>query len=261
MKKNLFQNNITRRGFIKDAVMALAATSSISLFDRSLYAAEAVKPLPSFGKAKAVIQLWLWGGPSQIDTFDPKPAAGYDYCGPYANPINTNVDGIIIGQMLPELAKCAHKYAILRGVSHRQNAHETASYLTQTGRMPGRYVYPCAGAVVSKFMGVDVGYSKMIPPYIVMTQPQGRFSESGFLGALQAVCHGRRPRAHSVRGRGDRRARHNPREAAGTQKNSRRKRHFRQGARQERVPKAERRRGGAGVQPRTRRFRKSFRHI
>jgi len=178
--------HISRRLFLKDAALAAAVASSVSLFDRSAIAAQeasAKAKLPSFGKAKSVIQLWLWGGPSQIDTFDPKPAAGYDYCGPYSAPINTNVDGIVIGQMLPELAKCADKYSVLRGVSHKQNAHETASYLTQTGRMPGRYVYPCAGAVVSKFMGVDVGYSKMIPPYIVMTQPQGRFSESGFLGA------------------------------------------------------------------------------
>ena len=51
--------------------------------------------------AKAVIQIWMWGGPSQLDTFDPKPDAGYDYCGPLNKPIPTNVPGIQIGELLP----------------------------------------------------------------------------------------------------------------------------------------------------------------
>ncbi|MCM8828565.1 MAG: DUF1501 domain-containing protein, partial [Candidatus Omnitrophica bacterium] len=41
-------------------------------------------------KAKSVIQIWMWGGPSQNDTFDPKPAAGYDYCGQLDKAIQTN---------------------------------------------------------------------------------------------------------------------------------------------------------------------------
>ena len=49
--------------------------------------------------------------------------------------------------------------------------------------MPGgRLVYPCAGAVVSLFKGYDAGYKGLIPPYIVLTEPQGRFSQAGFLG-------------------------------------------------------------------------------
>jgi hypothetical protein len=44
-------------------------------------------------KAKSVIQIWMWGGPSHLDTWDPKPEAGNDYCGPLNKPIATNVDG------------------------------------------------------------------------------------------------------------------------------------------------------------------------
>ena len=62
------------------------------------------------------------------------------------------------------------------------NAHEAASYSVQTGRKPGRLVYPSVGAVVSLFKGYDHGYKGLAPPYIVLTQPQGRFSEAGFLG-------------------------------------------------------------------------------
>lgn len=134
------------------------------------------------GKAKSVIQIWMWGGPSHLDTFDPKPEAGADYCGPYANPIETNVSGIRIGEKLPLMAQQADKYSIIRSMTHGINGHETASYVTQTGRPVGGDVYPAAGAVVSRFKGYDGGYEGLIPPYIVLTQPQGRFSESGFMG-------------------------------------------------------------------------------
>ena len=67
-------------------------------------------------------------------------------------------------------------------MTHGIFAHETASYAVQTGRKPGeRLVYPCAGAVVSLFKG-EATAGSLIPPYIVLTQPQGRFSENGFLG-------------------------------------------------------------------------------
>jgi len=135
-------------------------------------------------KAKSVIQIWLWGGPCHIDTFDPKPEAGHDYCGPLTKTLNTNASGIRIGESLPLLAKQADKYSIIRSMTHGVNAHETASYMVQTGRKAGgRDVYPSVGAVVSLFKGYEAGYKGLIPPYIVLTQPQGRFSEAGFLGS------------------------------------------------------------------------------
>jgi hypothetical protein len=138
---------------------------------------------PARPQAKAVIQIWQWGGASHLDTFDPKAEAGYDYCGPLSKPIPTNVDGIRIGELLPLLAGQADKYSLIRSLTHGINAHETASYNVQTGRRPGdRIVYPCCGAVVSLFRGSGGTGGGMIPPYIVLTQPQGRFSEAGFLG-------------------------------------------------------------------------------
>ncbi len=142
---------------------------------------------PGPARAKSVIQVWLWGGPAHLDTFDPKPAAGYDYCGPLDKPIPTNVDGIIIGELLPLLAKQADQYSLIRGLTHGINAHETAAYSMQTGRQPGeRLVYPGMGAVVSLLKGYSAGYTSLVPPYIVLTELQGRFSESGFLGPRYA---------------------------------------------------------------------------
>lgn len=138
---------------------------------------------PSAPKAKAVIQIWLSGGPTHTDTFDPKPEAGSDYTGPLNKPIETNVKGIRIGELLPELAKVADKYALIRSMTHGDNGHETAAYMVQTGRQPGgRLVYPAVGAVVAAFKGFQEGKQNLIPPYIVLTQPQGRFSEAGFMG-------------------------------------------------------------------------------
>ena len=94
-------------------------------------------PHRATAKAKSVIQIWMWGGPSHLDTFDPKPEAGNDYCGPFDKPIATNVDGIRIGELLPLLAKQADKYSIIRSMTHGVNGHETAAYMVQTGRMPG----------------------------------------------------------------------------------------------------------------------------
>ena len=133
--------------------------------------------------AKAVIQIWMWGGPPHTDTFDPKPGAGYDYCGSLRQVIDTNVSGIQVGQLLPQLAQQADKYSIIRSMTHGVNGHETAAYIVQTGHRPGgRLVYPSLGAIVSKFRGYDAGYTSLVPPYVVLTRSQGRFDEAGFLG-------------------------------------------------------------------------------
>jgi uncharacterized protein (DUF1501 family) len=144
-------------------------------------AAEGPAPVPLKAKARSVIQIFLWGGMSHIDTWDPKPAAGYDYMGDFAKAIPTNVDGIHIGQLFPKLAGQADKYSLIRSMTHRNNGHETAAYLMQTGHAPGeRLAYPSIGAVFA--LVKSPAYQGMIPPYVVLTQPQGRFSEEGFLG-------------------------------------------------------------------------------
>ena len=168
---------ITRREALK---LGLVGAAGLALGARGGTAWAA--PAAPVATAKSVIQIWMWGGPSQIDTFDPKPDAGYDYCGPLNEAIPTNVDGIQFGAKLPLLAQQADKFSIIRSMTHGVMGHETASYVTQTGRWPGRLVSPSVGAVVSTFKGYDAGYEGIVAPYIVLTQLQGRFSEAGFLG-------------------------------------------------------------------------------
>ncbi len=132
-------------------------------------------------KAKSVIQIFLWGGMSHNDTWDPKPEAGREYMGDFMEVIPTNVDGIRLGALFPELAKQADKYSLIRSMTHGINGHETAAYLMQTGHSPGeRLAYPSVGAVFALFK--SPGYKGLIPPYVVLTKAAGRFSEEGFLG-------------------------------------------------------------------------------
>ena len=172
-----------RRHFLKKSALSLLALPAVgsAFYARTLRAA-ATKPSP--GRAKTVIQIWMWGGPSQLDTFDPKPDAGKEYCGDLDKPIDTNVPGVRISQTLPKLAAHADKYAIIRTTSHHSNHHETAAYMMQTGREPGQgLVYPNIGAVIARIKGEEHRAQSELPPYVVLTTSQGRFSESGFLGS------------------------------------------------------------------------------
>ncbi len=170
----------TRRDVMKAGLVGAGALALGGLGGPQAVLGATAKPQRKL--AKSVIQIWMWGGPCHVDTFDPKPNAGEEITGPLKDVVNTNVDGIQLNASLPLLAKQADKFSIIRSMTHGVNAHETASYLMQTGRMPGRLVYPCAGAVVSLFKGYEHGYQGIVPPYIVLTKPQGRFSEAGFLG-------------------------------------------------------------------------------
>jgi hypothetical protein len=169
---------ISRRDAIR---IGLGSTAALLLANNGALPAFAA---PRKATAKSVIQIWMWGGPCHLDTFDPKPDAGSEFTGPFTSPIATNVDGIRVCELLPLLAKQADKYALIRSMSHGNNGHETASYIVQTGHASGgRDVFPGVGAVVSHFKGYAGGYKGLLPPYIVLTQLQGRFSEAGFLGS------------------------------------------------------------------------------
>ncbi|MDD4102380.1 MAG: DUF1501 domain-containing protein [Kiritimatiellae bacterium] len=171
MKKQITRRQALAGGFL--------GTAGLMLSGRTVRAAPVVK-----AKAKSVIQVFLWGGMSHTDTWDPKMDAGYDFTGQFKDEIATNVDGIRLGSLFPNLAKQADKYSLVRGMTHRNNGHETAAYLMQTGHPPGeRLAYPCIGAIFALIKGYEAGYKGLIPPYVVLTQPQGRFSEAGFLGS------------------------------------------------------------------------------
>lgn len=132
-------------------------------------------------RAKSVILVYLDGGPAQTDTFDPKPDTSRDYFGNFKGVSKTNVEGIYLGEKLPQLAQIADKYTLIRSLTHGVNAHETGHYAMITGDSSGgSVVYPSYGSVIS-YMKKDT-YKGILPVYISVTSANSRFNEGGFLG-------------------------------------------------------------------------------
>ncbi|MCE9564013.1 MAG: DUF1501 domain-containing protein [Planctomycetes bacterium] len=133
--------------------------------------ARAATPTPA--KAKACIFLFLEGGPSHIDMFDMKPDAAKEIAGPY-KPKPTSVVGTQICEHLPQIAKLAHKYTILRSHSHNDNGHNTGYHYVMTGykadfpdgnsKMPNNHLFPSIGSILSR----ELGAKTTVPPYINM---------------------------------------------------------------------------------------------
>lgn len=144
---------------------------------------------------KSVILLWLWGGPSHLDTFDMKPEAPVEYRGPYA-PVPTNVPGIEICELLPKLAQRADRYAILRAMHHTSNDHGIAGTIGLTGSdagatslsgqvLPGQ-VRPTHGSIVSRILGFEPTLPRFVTMGGMLHQGKRRITgeDGGGLGAL-----------------------------------------------------------------------------
>ena len=129
--------------------------------------------------AKSVVEIWMWGGPSHLESFDPKPDAPRDYNGGLSA-IDTSVPSMKIHEWWPELAKEAEPFSLVRTMTHGEFGHESATYLMQTGRLPGGETCPAIGAVISQAKRGE--YRGDLAPYVILTRAKGRFSETGFLG-------------------------------------------------------------------------------
>lgn len=121
------RKHFNRREFLRTG---LTGFSALTLGD--LYRARALAGTPSSGPRTAVILVWLRGGASHLETFDPKPLAPSDFRGPY-HAIPTNVPGIHISELLPRLATIADKYAILRSIAHTGGGHPAGTLQVLSG--------------------------------------------------------------------------------------------------------------------------------
>lgn len=132
---------------------------------------------------KACILLWMAGGPSHIDTFDPKPEAPVDIRGEF-KPIDTAVPGIRISEHFPRFATLMRHAAILRGMSTLESDHKLATYHLHTGyqNRAGAVAFPSLGAIVAKELGKrDVA----LPNFITIGRGPQEALTSGFLGPDQ----------------------------------------------------------------------------
>ncbi len=121
----------SRRELLRIGGLGLAGLSLPNLLASRSFAATNSGD-STFGRAKSVIFLFLQGGPPQHETFDPKPFAPAEIRGPF-RPIQTNIPGIQIGELLPHTARLADKLAIVRSIATDTNDHEPSGYWVLTG--------------------------------------------------------------------------------------------------------------------------------
>ncbi len=155
---------VTRRRFVQ-----AGASAALGLALPELRAT----PAYGDGTARAVIFLWLWGGPSQLDTWDPKPNAPLDYRGPFSS-IPTRVPGVRIGELFPQIARLSDRFAILRSLHTTSNDHGVAGTVGLTGSGAGSInlggqaasgsVRPALGAIVARARG----FRSELPPFMVV---------------------------------------------------------------------------------------------
>ena len=131
---------------------------------------------PTMGKAKSVILVFLTGAPSHQDMWDLKPDAPAETRGEF-KPIETSAPGVLIGEHLPNLAKLAHKYAIVRSMTHKLPGHEQGTHYLLTGinqLPPGvtfsatRHDWPCYASAVNYLQPRHDGLPSgvMLPTYL-----------------------------------------------------------------------------------------------
>lgn len=133
---------------------------------------------------KSVILLWLDGGPSHHETYDPKPEATAEYRGPFGS-IPTNVPGIHFGELLPLQAKHADKICVLRSVHHTTGDHFAGAHWMLTGRFGATsanktQMYPSLGSCISKVKGSP---SPGMPAYIGLPAAESVYLYPGYQGA------------------------------------------------------------------------------
>ena len=121
---------IKRREFLRLGALALGGAT---LSDLLAARAAARQPAPD----TSVILFWMWGGPSQIETWDPKPDAPEGYRGPF-RPIATRVPGMSICELFPQQAKLADRFSLVRSLHHTMSAHNDGSIEVLTGKTPAR---------------------------------------------------------------------------------------------------------------------------
>jgi hypothetical protein len=159
-----FCDGLTRRDFLH--------AGSLGILGFALPAMNALETMGAVKRAREMncILLFLVGGPSQVDTWDPKPDSPAEIRGPF-RPIATKVPGINITEVFPRLAALMDQVALVRSVYHTAAAvHDTGHQMMQTGRLfTGGIEHPHYGAVVARQRGPRAD----LPPHVLLPRPIG----------------------------------------------------------------------------------------
>jgi hypothetical protein len=194
---NIRRGCIERRNFLKTISLAGLGLGVASFTDALAASADELRQ-----QGMACILLWMQGGPSQFETFDPKPSHAN---GGETKAISTNVPGIEISENLPEVAQVMDKLCVIRSLNSKEGSHPRATYLMHTGYLPTASIkYPTLGSLVAHEIGDQ---SLDLPSFVRIGN--GRLGDSaGFMGAkydpFMMPAAGRLPENTTVVGGKDR---------------------------------------------------------
>jgi hypothetical protein len=148
-----------RRDFLRVGSLSFLGIS-LSQYLELRHTLAAVGGVDKNAKAQSCILLWLDGGPSQIDTWDPKPNSNF-------RPISTNVPGIQISELFPRLAKKMDKLAIIRSMKTEENNHGVGHHYALTGHRPSPAMkFPGIGSIITK----ELGAQNDVPPHVIVPE-------------------------------------------------------------------------------------------
>ncbi len=152
-----------RRSFVKAGVLGAAGLSLTDLLRTEAKGARSIG-----GRQPSVIILWMRGGPSHIDMWDPKPDAPVEYRGEFKT-VPTNVPGINTTELLPMSAKMQDRFSIIRSLHHHDAGHSTGDQICFTGYNsgpnPDQNIHPSCGSIVSKQLG---HLNSKLPAYVMI---------------------------------------------------------------------------------------------
>jgi uncharacterized protein (DUF1501 family) len=172
-------DGVSRRNFLRVGGLSAMGLGLSSVLRAEAQAAE--DPAAPKAKAKSVILVYLGGGMSHHDTFDPKPDAQAEIRGKYKT-IPTNLTGVQVGELLPKMAQCMDKVALVRSGAHNNDHHETATNWVMSGRFGSAFGdWPAMGAVAAH----ELGFAGTLPPYVAVPRNPSftwELGKSAFLG-------------------------------------------------------------------------------
>lgn len=172
---------VSRRNVLKAGLKGMAGLTLPALLRGRALASEAGRPI---GGRKSVILLWMTGGPSQIDTWDPKPDRPLQNRGPFGT-IATKLPGVRICEHLPKQAAMLDQFTLIRSVDAKFSNHEpnkvfqTANRDAEPRLNPAAEMYPAIGSIVAKFHGAN---QPGMPPYVAFMKSRSHIAFAGYLG-------------------------------------------------------------------------------
>lgn len=170
----------TRRVALKAGFLGVTGLALPDLFRAQARA----KEKGSSANDKSVILIWLDGGPSQLETFDPKPDAPAEFRGPFGVH-KTKTPGVCVSALMPQVAKRIEKVSLIRSLHHDNGDHFAAGHWMTTGRFGSTAVslpqkYPSVGSYVSKVKGPN---NPNLPAYVGLPSAQTIYLFPGYMGA------------------------------------------------------------------------------